>query len=193
MDRHFNNLTKYSFSFKSTYCGSINCAFIILVMTSRNSGPNDSKAVALNMDSATAQERVFKDTMERLTPNKVFSHWVEMDKEMARKNSEAILKQVWSGLTASSQKYYYAPISEQIQTGDLKHYISPGDFDLSKPAQTYEIWWTFLPEWRLRRVKEYIVGLLRRYGWEFSLINIKCCEDESLEIEWEIRVPENIC
>lgn len=74
-------------------------------MTSRNLGPNDSKAVALNMDGMTTQKRVFKDTMEHLTLKKVFSHWVEVDKEMASESAEAILKEIWSGLTASSQNH----------------------------------------------------------------------------------------
>ena len=139
----------------------------------------------------TTQKSSFEETMKRLTPNKVFSHWVEMDKKMARQSAEIILKQVWSGLTASAQKYYYTPISEGNQRGNDTYYVSPEDFDLSKPVRTYEIWWTFLPEWRLQRVGKHIVELLRTYGWELSRFSVKCCEDESVIIEWEIRVSED--
>ena len=165
-------------------------SFMLSTTPSLNSDPNDSETTALNMDIVTAQEGPFEETMKQLTPNKVFSHWVEMDKEMARENAEIILKQVWSGLEAGMQIFDYAPTSEHSER-DLKYYISPDDFDLSKPAQTYEIWWTFLPEWRLRRVGDMIVGILRTYGWELSYICVKCCEDKSVGVEWEISVPQD--
>ena len=142
------------------------------------------------MESLTDQKGAFKKTMERLTPNKVFSHWVEMDKQIAREIVEAILKQVWSGFTASVQ--IWETRHERSQRGGFTYYVSPNDFDFSKPAQTYEIWWTFLPEWRLRRVGQHIIGLLRLYGWELSRLCLKRCDDESFKIEWEVRVPEDV-
>jgi hypothetical protein len=153
-------------------------------------GPGDDQiSKQLNpSNSGYAHDDVNKcnKDLSNFTYNNIIAHWKYVDKTAAKTYTEVILKLLWSGATFGEL------LDEHGTPRPGVTFVFADELEAEESDRINDLWLTCLPRWRLRRIENEVIKLLREYGWESSHIALTKGKGDEMVLEWEISLAAEL-